>query len=341
MKVALLKSHIDYHGGLEKATNTLATAFRQRGCELSLLTTSSTKGINVAKSSKIALYHHLKFDAGCRLYLKQHPHDIIFGMERNRTQTHYRAGSGVHAVYLERRKKLEGSLKFALNPLHYFLLKQEKQAFENHDLKCLFTNSYMVRKEILERFTIKPEKVRVVHNGVEWKALEAPFLERKRSKPFTFLFIGNGYKRKGLDYVLDVLPINCRLLVIGKEKNLPYYQKRAPSNVTFLGTLPNLTPYYQMADALLIPSIYDPFANVTVEALAMGLYVVSSKFNGGKEVLTEKSGCIIEDLFSKESVRASLEHAMNISIDPLTIRNSVKELEFSRQLTKIVEQTLC
>ena len=47
-------------------------------------------------------------------------------------------------------------------------------------------------------------------------------------------------------------------------------------------------PFYQMADALVIPSFYDPFANVTVEALAMGLFVLSSKHNGGPEILTKK-----------------------------------------------------
>ena len=55
--------------------------------------------------------------------------------------------------------------------------------------------------------------------------------------------------------------------------------------VTFFGPQKEIRPFYQFADALVIPSFYDPFANVTVEALAMGLFVVSSKSNGGHEIL--------------------------------------------------------
>ncbi len=396
MKVALLKSRIENRGGLEKATKTLATAFQQRGCEVSLLTTGSEHGINletairdgkvvqdfdaeshragdthsqmvkgspalcdygskdcinlpspiavsrinVSSTSKFSLYHHLKFDAACRFYLKKNPHDIVFGMERNRSQTHYRAGCGVHAAYLERRKLFEGAAKFYLNPLHRFLLSQEKAAFEDPNLLRLFTNSYMVKEEILSYYRVKPEKIIVVHNGVEWDEFEKPFQEKKKSDCPTFLFVGNGYQRKGLTYLLKALPSGCRLLVVGREKNLSYFQKLAPKNVTFYGPQADLIPFYQVADALVIPSLYDPFANVTTEALAMGVYVVSSKFNGGHEILKQETGYIIDDLFSKEAMESALQTALTTSINPLLIRNSVKALDFSFQLSKIVDTTL-
>ncbi len=46
------------------------------------------------------------------------------------------------------------------------------------------------------------------------------------------------------------------------------------------------------------------------EALAMGLYVVTSRFNGGKEVLTPQSGSVIEELTSPESVAQALKTAL-------------------------------
>ncbi len=340
MKVAFLKSRLNYRGGLEKYTLALAQSFQEKGDCVSLLTTDPMPGaINLGRSSKLSIYHHLHFDQLCSRWLKEHPQDIVFGMERNRHQTHYRAGSGVHACYLKQRMEIEPfskRLSLRLNPLHHFLLKREKEAFEDPNLKVLFTNSHMVRQQILETYAVDPQKIQVVHNGVEWHAFEKPFQKRKPDSPFTFLFVGNDYHRKGLRYLLEALPKECQLLVVGKEKDESYFRQIASKQVTFYGPQKDLIPFYRRAHALVIPSLYDPFSNVTLEAMAMGLFVVSSKFNGGHEILTPQTGAVIEDLFSKESVVQSLEKAFD-SQGAKEIREHVKQLDFSNQLAKIVE----
>ena len=67
--------------------------------------------------------------------------DIVFGMERNRFQTHIRAGNGVHAAFLKSRLASEGVLKYGMcliNPLHRKILELEKEGFENPKLKKIF-----------------------------------------------------------------------------------------------------------------------------------------------------------------------------------------------------------
>jgi len=334
VKVALLKSHFSSAGGLEKATRGVREAFEKRGCTVHLLTTQKGHGIEVCRSP-------LRFESACKHYLDKHPHDLVFAMDRTRGATHYRAGLGVHAVYLERRKKLEGCAKIWCNPRHYFLLKKERALFEDPSVKRLFANSEMVKKEIVERFSIAREKIAVVYNGVDMTQTEKPFLEKTKNSRFTFLFVGNGYRRKGLDLLLQALPKEADLIVVGRDKNLASYRKKASKNVTFVGEVDSLLPYYKSADALVIPSLYDPFANVTVEALAMGLYVVSSLYNGGHEVLQEGCGSVIEDLFSPESLHFALKKAMETTLEPHKIRNSVKHLDFSSQCSKIVDLCLC
>ena len=98
-----------------------------------------------------------------------------------------------------------------------------------------------------------------------------------------------------------------------------------------------------MADCLVIPSHYDPFANVTVEALAMGLSIVSSKLNGAAEILTKDSGQIIEDLFDPYSLLNCLEKALKKPKTPVLaeeIREGVKHLDFPLQLNKMIDKTL-
>lgn len=365
MKIAILKSRLSFRGGLEKYTLKLASHFAKKNNQVTILTTSNEKKgeainhvkvIPLSRSSKFTFYHLLKFNFLCKKWLNTHKSDIVFGMERNLFQTHLRLGNGVHAVFLKRRMQTETPLKklsLVLNPLQYYLLYLEKRAIENRSLKRLFVNSHMVHDEVLQYYSIPPSKIEVVYNGVAWKELEKPFLEQfTRPKRLELLFIGNGYKRKGLHQLFPALAKvkdkDFHLSIVGKEKNIPFYKKLASKyaiedKVTFFGPQKEVIPFYQKADILVLPTLYDPFANVTLEALAMGLFVVTSLFNGGKEVLTSESGVVIEDLFDVESVKKALLIAFNYSKTyerALSIRNTIKHLEFSTQLDKIVEKSL-
>ena len=55
----------------------------------------------------------------------------------------------------------------------------------------------------------------------------------------------------------------------------------------FVGPVDDPVPYYAAADALVLPSFYDPFGLVVLEAAACGLPVVTSRVNGASELLSE------------------------------------------------------
>jgi UDP-glucose:(heptosyl)LPS alpha-1,3-glucosyltransferase len=113
--------------------------------------------------------------------------------------------------------------------------------------------------------------------------------------------------------------------------------------VGFFGKRTDCTRFYQMADALVIPSLYDPFANVTLEALALGVFVLSSKNNGGHEVLTAQNGATLSSLDDPELfaqlLTASMKHPKTL-VQAQMIRESVKHLDFSHQLNALVDQCL-
>ena len=169
---------------------------------------------------------------------KTHSADIVFGIDRTSNQTHIRAGNGVHAAYLQRRREHENytPLKAALNPLNKAILEIEKKAFENPQLKVLFTNSYMVKNEVLKHYNVSPDTIEVIHNGLEWKEMEDDFstwVEKKTMvakhlgldpSHFHFLFVGNGYERKGLTLLLKAMQLLTQsaihLSVVGKDRNI-------------------------------------------------------------------------------------------------------------------------
>ncbi len=365
MTVTLIKSELYRQGGLEKYSWQIAADFCALGAPVTVLTTGQVTPpfshpllnlVCLPVRRSLSVLNVAYFDVLCQRYIAEHPTPIIFSLDRNRFQTHIRAGNGVHAAYLQRRCREEGVAKrvsFALNPLHRLILSLEKQAFEHPELKILFTNSEMVKREILQCYATDPQKIQVVHNGVAWHAVQ-PAFDQWREEPncFQFLFIGHNFRRKGLDKLLHALALikhePFELSVVGKDKHQNEFealiQRLDLSNkVRIWGPQTDIIPFYQKADCLVIPSLYDPFANVTIEALAMGLFVLSSKHNGGHEVLNEHNGTVIPDLDDSQVFAKQLKLAMTqpkTKIRAAAIRHSVGHLDFTTQLRSITQRTL-
>ncbi len=355
--VALLKSGAQQKGGLEKAAHRIANAFYESGYKVSLLTTGRgqtfSTNLNIVSfptNSWPTFVRMEQFDKQVLDWIKTEKPNLVFGMDRNRYQTHFRAGNGVHLAYLKSRALTEGKWKYLsclINPMHRKIMEMEKSAIEHPSLQRIIANSYMVRNQILEYYNVDVKKIVVIHNGVEWHEMEEPFSKKiKKEGPFHFLFVGNGYLRKGLKVLLEalsrMLTKDFKLSVVGKDNQMEWFQAFATKlglkeKVHFYGAVENMIPFYQAADALVIPSFYDPFANVTIEALAMGLFVVSSKFNGGHEVLSTTNGLVIENLLDIESIRDSLEECLVSCFCPKQIRQSVAHLDFSNQLDQLLK----
>jgi UDP-glucose:(heptosyl)LPS alpha-1,3-glucosyltransferase len=376
LRVSLTSRHFGTLGGLEKYGYRIAKAFTRRGAHVDIVTSDT---INKSGSPPLIHFHSLppkkwlnfrkveEFDRACKKWLEKQKFDVIFGMDRTRYQTHIRAGNGVHLAFMKEREKMEGKggpFKPFLNPLNETILKIEKEAFENPELKRLFTNSYMVKKEILSYYKTPADKIQVVHNGVEWEEMHRDFscwLEKKETichefglDPFKyhFLFVGSGFKRKGLAPLLKGVSLlssqDFHLSIVGKEKKVADFIKLAKqlgveNKVSFFGPRSDISRFYQYADSLVIPSFYDPFANVTVEALAMGLFVVTSKTNGGYEIIKKENGTLIDTLVDPQAIAKALETAFQYPktwISSQNIRNSVKYLDFSNQLETLIDATL-
>ena len=221
----ILKRNIHKKGGLEKYTLRSARALSEKGYKVTILSTNRSSSISFPnielkyfKTSKWPGYRRMKeFDNFCQSYIEKQKPKIILGMDRNRHQTHIRAGNGVHICYLQSRHLTDNLLKvwsFAYNPLHRYILDLEKRSFENPRLKKIITNSHMIKDQILRYFTTPEKKVQVIHNGVEWHEMQKSFdswqsIRSEIAKKYNLdekrrflLFVGNGYRRKGLRQLL-------------------------------------------------------------------------------------------------------------------------------------------
>lgn len=347
VKVAIIKSHLSRGGGLEKVTEGLLKSFSTMPAQITLVTTDIARipnapieVVQLGYRSKFSLYHCWQFERMVQEWLKLYPQDIVLSLDRHPHQHYYRAGSGVHAAYLARRASLLPRWKqFCLyqNPLHRFLLRQEREAYASSQLKLIVTNSNMIKKELEQWYQVPSNRIQTIFNGVDFDQATEDFCATRQSGPIRFLFIGNGYERKGLPFILRALPwlsSYCfELHVVGKGNAV----KHAPKNVFFHGYQSSMKEWYQKSDVLLSPSLYDPSANVVVEALAMGLFVVISSSNGASELLTPSTGIVVDAPEDPVTMAEALRLALALRHNREEIRNSVRHLDFQGQLDQIVQ----
>jgi UDP-glucose:(heptosyl)LPS alpha-1,3-glucosyltransferase len=377
LRIAILKNSFHAAGGLEKSCRRLCDALQRRGHTVTILSTASCGGMpDLSKNCLCAREHKdtssseidivrvcrrlrpsalnlLWFDLCCRRYLKRHPHDVVFGFDRHFLPlTHYRAGNGCHAAYLARRSRECGLLKrcsFFFNPLHRLTLLSEKCTFEKHPPRFIICNSSLVRNEILSLYPKTPQdRVVVVHNGVEWYEYEDDFRAREPSGRPRLFFIGHEWERKGLDRLLRALafvPEPFHLTAVGRERHPSSFASLVQKlglqdKVTLIPQAQNPRPYYRTSDIIVIPSRYDPFANVTLEALAMGLFVVTTRANGGSEaIITGENGIVLDEDEPDRSLGRAISLAIQAVKDPQkssVIRQTVKNFDFSNKLKDLV-----
>ncbi len=83
--------------------------------------------------------------------------------------------------------------------------------------------------------------------------------------------------------------------------------------VIFLGPLADVERYYCASDLFIFPTIYEPFGNVCLEAMAAGIPLVTSRICGGSELLDEgKNGYIIDDPTNPVEIADKIENGLTL-----------------------------
>jgi len=230
--------------------------------------------------------------------------DVVYSLARTARQNVYRAGAGCHEDFLEKRYKGASRVLRRASPRHRTLIALERKAFTD-PAQLVICNSEMVRREIRGRYGVPARRLALVRNGVdlerEPEERRVAVRERLRAKwgesATIWLFAGHDLLRKGFDTALQALAASQQreslLWVAGGGDPAPWQslirQLGLEARVRFLGNRTDLSDVFAAVDGLLLPSRYDAFANVCLEAAAAGIPVLTSDANGASELFTSLS----------------------------------------------------
>lgn len=191
-----------------------------------------------------------------------------------------------------------------VRPFTLFGLTAEKLVYSHHKYKKIIAVSGGVKKEIMNYYNVPDDEIVIIPNGVnieEFKPDEKSKMRVRekygiREDEIVLMFSGYEFKRKGLRYIIEALPLmerNLKLLVVGKSDPKPFQNLAnklgVSDNLIFTGFVPEIKDYYAASDIYVFPTAYEPFGLVITEAMACGLPVITSKSAGAAELISD--GC--------------------------------------------------
>ena len=260
--------------------------------------------------------------------------DAALSLERVPGTDVFRAGDGCHAAWLAERSHYVSAAKrlsFKLNPLHRTHLSLERDMLFHQNLALVVANSKMVKADLLRHYDLDPALIRVVRAGVDRDSVlvpnpdkEAAAVRREISvgdNPL-ILFVGSGFRRKGLAYALQSLSRlrhkSAFLVVAGKDKPDRYVNIARSlgisDRVRFLGPRSDVARLLCAADAFVLPTIYDPASVACLEALTTGIPVVTTRANGSSEFIDEgTTGFVLDWADNIPALYGALDSALELA----------------------------
>jgi D-inositol-3-phosphate glycosyltransferase len=217
-----------------------------------------------------------------------------------------------------------------------------------HGVDRVICASQGEKEMITAHYGVSPQKVTVVPCGVDtevFRPLDKASTRRElglAAKEQVVLFVGRIEPLKGIDLLLRAvssLDSRFHVLVIGgdgkdvarkSELAALAAELRIAGKVTFLDAVPHdaLPLYYNAADICVVPSYYESFGLVAVEAMACGVPVIASRVGGLKETVQDgQTGYLIpwlcpepfaerlELLLNNEPLRRSLGREARVAAE--------------------------
>lgn len=259
MKIAIIRKKYTFHGGSESFSQNYIRKLAEEGHEIHIFAISwdasePLENIYFHKVPAITFNSFLRdftFPLSTYRILRHANFNIVQSHDRTFYQDIYRAGDGCHIEWLKQRWRrigILGKLSIILNPYHWLILAIERMIFKGHRFKKVVAISELVKRNIIENYRVDKRDIEVIYNAVDLERFNPEnrklYREEMRrhfsikKEEFVVLFVGSGFERKGVEYLLravELIPEPITVMIVGKgsEKRMRRFIKK--QRVIFCG----------------------------------------------------------------------------------------------------------
>lgn len=344
-------------GGAQRVCVNLANELYSKGFDVTLVVLNlynnffqseleeQIKIVNLNKAnSKVAFFSIMKYVLNEKpmKVLSFHPQiSLVLLMIKKLLRLKFRLiGRNITALSIENKLKPSFSLKCA-----HFLFKMTLKY-----LDLIIAQSEGMKQDLIRNYNCREDNIVVINNPVNHSIEKAA--EKNKNKIFNkkkILFVGRLDKQKGLHYLIDSFSIllekypNAILEIVGDGSlKGELFDKINKLNidhaVQIKGTTKNVIDFYQNCDVVVLSSYYEGFPNVLIEAITMGVPIVSfdSPF-GPSEIIEEGVNGYLVEYLNPQELAKSLYNALVKDWDCALIKSTA--IKYSSK--NIINRYIC
>jgi glycosyltransferase involved in cell wall biosynthesis len=268
---------------------------------------------------------------------------------------HYHALFGEIALIASRIRKIPAVVTFHTEMKRGF----HKSIYDRVALVFTFSLSEKIiclsnsLKEGLIRKGLDSEKIVVIPNFIDLSAIKPSIDVNDPSYQSDILFVGRLEKRKGIEELLQILlhlskkGVRYSAYIVGKgpleelvkSKISSYFLK---NNVRYLGYVEEsvLRKLYNETKIVVVPSSYEGFPTVCLEAMFYGKVVIGFNIPGLRDILVDVDPFLVAKAFDIEDLTNKIIHFLNDSDHRLHIGEKSKE-KVKKYDVALVLETIC
>jgi glycosyltransferase involved in cell wall biosynthesis len=261
-----------------------------------------------------------------------------------------------HPNYLQRRGPMEWLKQTYHDVLLNYNVAIEHQVYSIDKTYIAIAN--VVADELREHFGIS-ENIKVIHHGVDSDKFHPSSDpdERKAIRKswgvddtdFVGIFVG-AYLRKGIETVINAVSLipsearkKLKIVAVG-DGPVEALRKKAgflgiSENIILKPHTKEISSHYRAADFFVLPTYYEPFGLVILEAMASGLPTITSALAGASELIqNRKSGLLIEDPWSAQEVAGYMEDLFWNSDQRKTMGVAARKVAEKRSWDRVADE---
>ncbi len=278
------------------------------------------------------------FGAACRRALASANHQVTVGFDKLSGLDVLYPQGGLYAATTEHNllkyrhplvRRVARWLKL-VDPSHCSFLALDRYQYQRRPL-LVVAISEMVRRHFEEYYHLDPANLRMVRIAIDLDRFDEHDRPRRRlewrqqwglSPEHTVaLFAGMNYRLKGLEPLLRAVALMpaespFRLLVAGSPDTATFERLarrlKIADRVRFVGYCADMRNCYFAADFFVHPTFYDPCSLVVMEALACGLPVITTRYNGAAEVMhPPREGFVLDDPHNLDQLAGAMKQLLD------------------------------